>query len=155
MESSLEFPSHLQKTSEQNDSNCLLTKIEKNVQEENKSCFQLPEEFSHSEMLHKQNEETFFNQVEDLEESKSDTVVQMETTTKTKKVKKLNFCPCCEYRTLKKGHLNVHIDTRHPEHGDRNFICDKCSMSFIFQSSLNAHVCKDRKSDKHLKTWII
>ena len=139
LESSLEFPLHLEKTNEQNGFDSLLIKVENEVQEENVSCFQLPEGFSHLEM--KQNEVTFSNEVEDIEVSKSDTVGHFENKY-TKRINGKHCCPCCEYKTSNKSHLKMHIDRKHAENAEKNNICEKCNTSFMFQSSLKKHICK-------------
>ena len=54
-------------------------------------------------------------------------------------------CSHCDYEG-RKDHLELHIDKKHPEHGEKNFLCDKCDKSFIFQSSFEYHVknsCKN------------
>ena len=54
-------------------------------------------------------------------------------------------CPHCDYEG-REDYLNLHIDKKHPEHGEKNFLCDKCDKSFIFQSSFEYHAknsCKN------------
>ena len=61
------------------------------------------------------------------------------------KVKKCHMCPYCNET---KSSLNIwkrHIDRMHPEHDEKKFICEKCSMGFIFEASLTAHICEKIK----------
>ena len=49
-------------------------------------------------------------------------------------------CPHCEYHSVDLKHVHVHIDSKHPEHGEKTFFCNHCSRSFIFESSLKKHL---------------
>ena len=60
-------------------------------------------------------------------------------------------CPHCDFEAK---NLNLHIDRKHPEHGEKNFLCDKCDKSFIFKSSFQYHVknsCKNSKDCEIMK----
>ena len=57
-------------------------------------------------------------------------------------------CPHCDYEAK---NLNLHIDRKHPEHGEKNFLCDKCDESFIFKSSFAYHVKFSCKSSEDCK----
>ena len=35
--------------------------------------------------------------------------------------------------------VQVHIDSKHPNHEKKTFFCDHCSRSFIFAASLKKH----------------
>ena len=35
--------------------------------------------------------------------------------------------------------MKIHIEAKHPEHGEKKHICDKCSEGYIFSESLSAH----------------
>jgi len=48
-------------------------------------------------------------------------------------------CPHCDYHTPKLHLFHVHIDGKHPEHGKKQFFCDHCTKSFIFEASLKKH----------------
>ena len=61
---------------------------------------------------------------------------------------KHNKCPYCDFRAPLAKQWKKHIDQFHPEHDEKKFVCDKCSMSFIFQVSLSAHVCDKLKCDR-------
>ena len=49
-------------------------------------------------------------------------------------------CPHCEYRTPYNQKLYIHIDGKHPDHGEKTFFCDHCSKSYIFEASLKKHL---------------
>ena len=60
-------------------------------------------------------------------------------------------CPHCEYKTINRKDLHVHIDRKHQEQGgEKNYSCDDCGKSFIYQNSLTNHKryvrCKSLKS---------
>jgi len=48
-------------------------------------------------------------------------------------------CPYCEFHHHVIGCLHIHIDSKHPEHDKKQFLCDHCSRSFIFKISLKKH----------------
>ena len=57
----------------------------------------------------------------------------------------------CPYCNKTKSSLNIwkqHIDRKHPGHDEKKFVCEKCSMGFIFEASLNAHICEKIKCQK-------
>ena len=54
-------------------------------------------------------------------------------------------CPYCGKKIIQK--LEAHIDSAHPESGEKKFKCDECSKGFIFESSYRNH-----KYVKHKKT---
>ena len=54
-------------------------------------------------------------------------------------VDKHNQCPHCDYRTPHKLRLHVHIDGKHPNHGKKNYFCDHCTRSYIFEASIKKH----------------
>ena len=54
-------------------------------------------------------------------------------------------CLHCDYEAK---NLNWHIDRKHPEHGEKNFCCDKCEECFIFKSSFAYHVKNNCKTSK-------
>ena len=54
-------------------------------------------------------------------------------------IEKHKTCPYCEYRSPDQKHVERHIDSKHPEHGEKQFFCDTCGKGFIFQASLKDH----------------
>ena len=54
-------------------------------------------------------------------------------------VEKHKQCPYCEYRANTNQRLNLHIDRKHPEHGEKQFFCEICGKGFIFKASLHDH----------------
>ena len=54
-------------------------------------------------------------------------------------IEKHQVCPYCEFRCPDKQNLHVHIDRKHPEHGEKQFFCDICGKGFIFKQSLHDH----------------
>ena len=48
-------------------------------------------------------------------------------------------CPYCDYQSPKLNMVQVHIDSKHPNHEKKTFFCDHCSRSFIFAASLKKH----------------
>ena len=54
-------------------------------------------------------------------------------------VEKHKPCPHCEFKTPDSNSLDVHIDRRHPEHGEKQFFCETCGKGFIFKASLADH----------------
>ena len=69
---------------------------------------------------------------------KSDTILQQEQFQKHEK-DKWKPCPHCDYRRPYLGEMQIHIDRRHPEHGEKQFFCDVCGKGFIFKASLKDH----------------
>ena len=53
--------------------------------------------------------------------------------------KRLKCCLYCDHKTKQWGNLKIHIEAKHPEHGEKKHICDKCSEGYIFSESLSAH----------------
>jgi hypothetical protein len=60
-------------------------------------------------------------------------------------------CPCCEYKTPHTQKLYIHIDSQHPEYGDKKLSCEKCGKSFIYELSLKQHVKFQCKFSDYLK----
>ena len=61
-------------------------------------------------------------------------------------------CPCCEYKTPKTQKLYIHIDSQHPEYGDKKLSCEKCGKSFIYELSLKQHVSFECKFSDYSKS---
>ena len=57
----------------------------------------------------------------------------------SKDSKRLKCCLYCDHKTKQWGNLKIHIEAKHPEHGEKKHICDKCSEGYIFSESLSAH----------------
>ena len=51
-------------------------------------------------------------------------------------------CPHCDYHTAYINGIHVHIDGNHSELYKKQFDCDHCSKSFIFEDSLKKHLSK-------------
>ena len=49
-------------------------------------------------------------------------------------------CPYCDYHTYQKHRIEIHIDSRHPEHDKKNFSCHHCTRRFIYENSLKTHL---------------
>ena len=49
-------------------------------------------------------------------------------------------CPHCEYHVEGLNKIHIHIDSKHPEQGEKMFFCNHCPRSFIFESSLKKHL---------------
>ena len=59
-----------------------------------------------------------------------------------------NYCPYCNFRHKNFTNLKIHIESNHPLHEKKNFFCDDCEASFMFDISLKTH-----KSQKHSKEY--
>ena len=64
-------------------------------------------------------------------------------------VEKHKKCPHCDYHTARLGTFHVHIDSKHPEHGEKQFFCNHCPRSFIFEDSLKKHLDNQRTMARH------
>merc|ERR1711997_735074 len=51
-------------------------------------------------------------------------------------MEKHKTCPHCDFRCPDKHNMNIHIDGKHPEHGEKQFFCDVCGKGFIFNASM-------------------
>ena len=54
-------------------------------------------------------------------------------------ISKHKLCPYCGFRSHCQQSVNLHIDRKHPEHGEKQFFCDVCGKGFIFKASLKDH----------------
>ena len=45
--------------------------------------------------------------------------------------------------------IHVHIDSKHPEHDKKTFVCNHCPRSFIFEASLKKHLENQRTMAKN------
>jgi hypothetical protein len=57
-------------------------------------------------------------------------------------------CPHCDHKVKNLSNLKIHIDSKHPEHDEKNHFCDKCEIGFIFLESLSEH--KRKKHSKYV-----
>ena len=57
-------------------------------------------------------------------------------------------CPYCDQKLKNFTLLKVHIDSVHPESGEKKFSCDECVIDFIFESSYKIHKSAKHKSLK-------
>ena len=79
------------------------------------------------------------------------------TSLRAHKVKKhkdcqiINSCPHCDFKDKSSIRFYKHIETKHPEHGPKNFFCENCKMGFIFNSSLSLHKNLQNNCKKVLK----
>ena len=59
-------------------------------------------------------------------------------------------CPHCDYKSPYNQKVKCHIDRNHPEHGEKQFYCEKCGKGHIFRETLSHHVvyeCKYKTSN--------
>ena len=49
-------------------------------------------------------------------------------------------CQFCEYTSPYNLKLHIHIDNNHPEKEEKNFLCEKCNRSFIYEASYTNHI---------------
>ena len=69
-------------------------------------------------------------------------------------------CQYCPFQTYCIQKFESHIDAKHPEHGEKTFLCDHCEESFIFERSLKKHISNvkaklkfnQKKANEHKKT---
>ena len=66
------------------------------------------------------------------------------------KVDKHKQCPYCEYHSPMINRIQVHIDSRHPEHDKKNFSCNHCSRRFIYEASLKTHLNNIKDGPKNV-----
>ena len=59
---------------------------------------------------------------------------------------KFKLCTYCGYKTQKWSNLRLHIESNHPENGEKKYLCDICGKGFIFEVSRNVH--KDQLHQK-------
>ena len=59
------------------------------------------------------------------------------------------ICPICEYHSRDLKNVHVHIDSKHPEHDKKTFVCNHCPRSFIFEASLKKHLENQRTMAKN------
>ena len=59
------------------------------------------------------------------------------------------ICPICEYHSRDLKNVHVHIDSKHPEHDKKTFICNHCPRTFIFEASLKKHLENQRTMAKN------
>ena len=55
----------------------------------------------------------------------------------------LYFCSHCDSKCKKFGGLKNHIDTTHPETGEKKFFCNVCNKGFIYKSTVALHRAKN------------
>ena len=58
------------------------------------------------------------------------------------------WCHHCNITKKSFNALKAHIDSKHPEHGEKKHFCEVCKKGFIFVDSLKMH-----KQSNHLKVW--
>ena len=58
-------------------------------------------------------------------------------------------CPHCDYHSKYLCMVHVHIDSKHSEHGEKNFVCNHCPRRFIFEDSLKKHLENQRTMAKN------
>ena len=49
-------------------------------------------------------------------------------------------CSKCNKRLSSWPLLKLHIDSKHPEHGEKKFFCNLCPKSFIWEKNLKGHI---------------
>ena len=68
---------------------------------------------------------------------------------KKKNAKNIWVCSYCKYESRGCVNLKIHIDKKHLHHGLKQFSCNKCEKTFIFEETLNNH-----KKTKHSECFI-
>ena len=63
--------------------------------------------------------------------------------------KRDEICPICEYHAPDIQRIHVHIDSKHPEHDEKTFVCNHCPRSFIFEASLKKHLINQKTVAKN------
>ena len=75
------------------------------------------------------------------------------------KTEKHETCSYCDYKIKSQkdkacnwqSALKYHIDSNHPEHGEKKFFCNVCPKGFIFKSVFSAHLRIHNKiQQKHM-----
>ena len=56
-------------------------------------------------------------------------------------------CPYCEYRHQYKFLLEVHIDKKHPETGEKTHYCNICEKGYIFPYSAKYCMMKHKENN--------
>ena len=51
----------------------------------------------------------------------------------------LKCCPHCDHKVKKLGNLKRHIESKHTDHAEKKYFCEKCNEGHIFKHSLNVH----------------
>ena len=59
-----------------------------------------------------------------------------------------NWCHHCNIQVKTFNALKSHIESKHPEHGEKKYFCNRCDESFIFQSSLKSHKAQHKQKQK-------
>ena len=49
-------------------------------------------------------------------------------------------CPYCDYHTHMIHRIQIHLDSKHPEHDEKRISCDHCSKRFTYENSLKHHL---------------
>ena len=57
-------------------------------------------------------------------------------------------CHHCNHKTGSLSNLKIHIDTNHPEHGEKKFFCEQCDKGFIFNTTLSQHKTWKHRGNK-------
>ena len=60
-------------------------------------------------------------------------------------------CYYCDYSAYNISKFQYHIDSRHPEHGEKNFSCNHCSRRFIYETSLKQHLANVKYGPKNVE----
>ena len=59
--------------------------------------------------------------------------------------------PNCDYTARELKLLNYHLDTKHPDSGQKSHFCDLCEKGFIHNTSLRIHKRKEHSIGKFIK----
>ena len=51
----------------------------------------------------------------------------------------LKCCPHCDHKVKKLGNLKRHIESKHTDHAEKKYFCEKCNEGHMFKHSLNVH----------------
>ena len=71
-------------------------------------------------------------------------------------VEKHKSCPHCEFKSAFNQKVKRHIDSNHPEHGEKQFFCEHCGKGFIFNDTFKQHCayeCKIKKTSNYTQKY--
>lgn len=63
-------------------------------------------------------------------------------------------CPYCEYRHQYKFLLEVHIDKKHPETGEKTHYCNICEKGYIFPYSAKYCMMKHKENNVSYNLYV-
>jgi len=64
---------------------------------------------------------------------------------------RFKLCFYCDYKTPTMCNLRYHIESKHPEHGEKKHLCDLCGEGFMFLQNVKSHkIYSHRKVNCHV-----